>query len=135
MDDAKGELVQAWLQKAEHDRRSARKLSSEPDPLLDTAIYHCQQTAEKAIKGLLVFHDQPFEKTHDLGQLIQLAIPFESSLTAMIAAATRLSRYAVIYRYPSDEPEPERKEFEAALHEVEVLCALVLRALPPSVHP
>jgi HEPN domain-containing protein len=112
MDEAKSEMVQAWLVKAHHDLLSARKLSDGPDPLLDTAIYHCQQSAEKAIKALLVLHDQPFEKTHDVGVLLRLAVTYESSLSAMTVAADQLSRYAVIYRYPSDEPEPEREEFD-----------------------
>ncbi len=98
-------------------------------------MYHCQQAAEKAIKGFLVFHDQPFEKTHDIGVLLQSAIRFESNLAAMNTAGKRLSRYAVIYRYPSDEPEPEREEFEATLQQMEALYDLVLSVLPSSVHP
>jgi hypothetical protein len=47
MDDALHELTRAWLVKAQHDLATARKLSLGPDPLLDTAIYHCQQAAEK----------------------------------------------------------------------------------------
>ena len=76
MDDAKRELVQGWLIKAQHDLATARKLTTDPDPYLDTAIYHCQQAAEKAVKGFLVFHDQRFEKTHDIQLLITLAAPF-----------------------------------------------------------
>jgi HEPN domain-containing protein len=59
MDDAKREMVQAWLLKARHDLLSARKLSEEPDPILDTAVYHCQRAAEKALKALLIYYDQP----------------------------------------------------------------------------
>ena len=135
MDDAKRELVRAWLVKAHHDLLSAHKLSEGPDPLLDTAMYHCQQAAEKGIKALLTFHDRPFEKTHDIGALLRLALPFESSLSTMTAVADQLSRYAVIYRYPTEEPEPERAEFDQALSNVEALHALILRALPPSIRP
>ena len=53
MDEAKRDLVRAWLTLAQHDLASARKLSTDPDPYLDTAIYHCQQAAEKAVKGFL----------------------------------------------------------------------------------
>ncbi len=82
MDEAKRDLVRAWLTKAQHDLASAHKLSTDPDPYLDTAIYHCQQAAEKAIKGFLVFHDQRFEKTHDIEALIALAIPFETQFSS-----------------------------------------------------
>lgn len=46
-----------------------------------------------------------------------------------------LARYAVAYRYPSDEPEPERAEFDRALSDVEALHSLILRAMPRSMHP
>jgi HEPN domain-containing protein len=42
-------------------------LAAHTPPLLDTSIYHCQQSAEKAVKGYLVFCDQEFERVHDLG--------------------------------------------------------------------
>ena len=92
MDDAKREMVQAWPLKARHDQLSARRLSEGPNPILDTAIYHCQQAAEKALKALLTYYDQPFQKTHDLGVLLRLALPFESDLSRMDLAADRLSR-------------------------------------------
>src|SRR5216683_2820109 len=41
------ELVRNWLIQALHDLATARKAASEPDPYRDTAIYHCQQAAEK----------------------------------------------------------------------------------------
>ena len=59
--EAKRILIQNWLTKAQHDLSAAVKLSSDPD-LLDTAIYHCQQSAEKSVKGFLVYRDQRFEK-------------------------------------------------------------------------
>lgn len=65
MDEAKRSLVQAWLIKAQRDLASAQRLSVGDDPLLDTAAYHCQQAAEKAIKGFLVFSDVRVRKTHD----------------------------------------------------------------------
>lgn len=60
MDEAKRVAVQAWLLKAQRDLASAKRLADGDAPLLDTAIYHCQQAAEKAIKGFLVCHDSRF---------------------------------------------------------------------------
>lgn len=51
MNSAKKELVRSWLIKAQNDLGSAKRLASEPDPYLDTAIYHCQQGAEKSLKA------------------------------------------------------------------------------------
>jgi HEPN domain-containing protein len=52
----------------------ARVLSTANPPLLDTAIYHCQQGAEKAVKGYLAFCDRDIPRTHDIGLLLQEAI-------------------------------------------------------------
>jgi HEPN domain-containing protein len=68
--DPKEELVKNWLDKAHIDLESAKRLASGPDPIFDTAVYHCQQAAEKAIKGWLVQNDQRFEKIHDLRVLV-----------------------------------------------------------------
>lgn len=55
MDEAKRELVRGWLIKARNDLFTARALGGLPDAPLDTAIYHCQQAAEKAVKGTWLF--------------------------------------------------------------------------------
>ena len=33
-------------------------------PLLEDALFHCQQAVEKVLKALLTWHDEPFRKTH-----------------------------------------------------------------------
>jgi len=73
MDDSLLELVRDWLTRANHDLRSARALAALEEPLLDTAIYHCQQTAEKSVKAWLQSKDDPFPKTHDLEALVKQA--------------------------------------------------------------
>lgn len=112
MDDAKREVVQAWLIKANEDLRSARKLAAEPDPLLSTAMFHCQQAAEKALKALLVFHDRRVTKTHDVEVLLGIATTLEPKLSAWTASANQLTEYAAVFRYPGDVIEPEREQFE-----------------------
>jgi HEPN domain-containing protein len=63
------ENTTAWLRKAGQDlRRVERCLADEP-PDVEDALFHCQQTAEKAPKAFLTWHDQPFKKTHDLAAL------------------------------------------------------------------
>jgi HEPN domain-containing protein len=73
MDEAALEIVREWLARADHDLRSARWLASSKDPLLDTAIYHCQQAAEKSVKAWLQSIDDPFPKTHDIEDLVKRA--------------------------------------------------------------
>ena len=132
---AKLELVRNWLIKAQHDLAAARKLATDPDPYLDVAVYHCQQAAEKAIKGFLVFHDQPFEKTHDLEVLITLALRYDARFSEWLEAAVRLTPYATEFRYPSDLLEPDPDEFEQAMEAASGLYDFVLSLLPPNVRP
>jgi HEPN domain-containing protein len=135
MDDAKRDLVKAWLITAKHDLAAARKLSEESDPYLDTAIYHCQQAAEKAIKAFLVFHDQRFEKTHDLRPLIGIAQPLEAKFSNYRDAAELLTPYAAEFRYPGDVLDPTREEFDIALSEAQRVWEFVLSILPSETHP
>ena len=94
------ELVKAWFIKAQHDLGTAHKLSKGPDPFLDTAIYHCQQAAEKSIKGFLVYHNQRFEKTHDLRPMIDMAAKIDTEFSELMDAAELLTPYATEFRYP-----------------------------------
>lgn len=64
MDEAKTHEIRQWLFKARHDLRSASRLFTDEPPILDTAAYHCQQAAEKALKAFLVLHDVQFSKIH-----------------------------------------------------------------------
>lgn len=132
---AKLELVRNWLIKAQHDLAAARKLSADPDPYLDVAVYHCQQAAEKAIKGFLVFHDQPFEKTHDVEVLITLALRYDARFSEWLEAAIRLTPYATEFRYPSDLLEPAPDEFEQAMEAASRLYSFTVSLLPPNVRP
>jgi HEPN domain-containing protein len=132
---AKLELVRNWLIKAQHDLAAAHKLSTDPDPYLDVAVYHCQQAAEKAVKGFLVFHDQPFEKTHDVEVLITLALRYDARFSEWFEAAARLTPYATEFRYPSDLLELDPDEFQQAMGAASELYDFILSLLPSSVHP
>lgn len=134
MDEAKRRLVASWLTKAAHDLESAKRLSSGADPLLDTAIYHCQQAAEKAVKGYLTFCDEPFEKIHDLKLLAKQAAKHDAAFTAWIETADMLTPYASRFRYPGDE-FPDSAEFDEALDQAERLCKFILSMIPSSCHP
>jgi len=50
----------AWLSKAANDLRAAEHELTATPPLLDDIVFHCQQAAEKVIKGFLMWHNRPF---------------------------------------------------------------------------
>ena len=127
--DAKRSLVRKWLTKARRDLLSAKRLARGSEPYFDTAIYHCQQCVEKAIKGWLVYHDRSFEKTHDLRLLVTLASEVEPRFIEWFDAAEQISPYAISYRYPGEVLEPTEEEFnqvyKAANRFYDFICSLL----------
>lgn len=95
--DAKHLSVHNWLMKARRDLLSAKRLARGVEPYFDTAIYHCQQSVEKAVKGWLVYQDQPFEKTHDLRLLVTQASEVEPKFTDWLDVAVQVAPYATAY--------------------------------------
>ena len=135
MDEAKRQLVQTWLFKDDHDLRSAQRLAEGDDPLLDTAIYHCQQSAEKAVKGFLVYRDVRVHKTHDIVELSVEAAKLTLDYKALDDGAKRLSEYAVEFRYPGRQLEPTRAEFEQAYQDAAQFMSVTLSLIPAEAHP
>ncbi len=58
--------VLGWLRVADTDQRAAKVCIDCEPPLHEVAAFHCQQAAEKLLKGLLVRSCVDFGKTHDL---------------------------------------------------------------------
>jgi HEPN domain-containing protein len=99
MDKAKQVLVQQWLKKAERDLVAAKKLAKD---LPDIAIYHCQQGAEKALKGFLILNDKDPGDTHNINTLVKEAAAFRAELATILKEAGYLSQYNQTYRYPRE---------------------------------
>ena len=137
MDESTTELVRDWLTRANHDLRSARALASLEDALLDTAIYHCQQTAEKSVKAWLQSKDDPFPKTHDIEGLVEQASGINPDFGQFAKAASVLTPYVSAFRYPGcfDEPMPSREEFDEALQHAQAIYDFVLSVLPADARP
>jgi len=62
-----------WLEIAKRDLEAGRKLASTPD-FSSQASFFSQQSAEKALKGFLLWHQERFKKDHDLRYLGDLAL-------------------------------------------------------------
>lgn len=137
MDDTKREWVRSWLRKAHSDLRSARALVELSEPATDTAIYHCQQAAEKALKGYLAFRDQPLERTHDLERLLELAAALEPAFAPLETQADVLNPYATAFRYPDmlGVQFPSVAEVNIAIEHAQAVYDFVVERLPVEAHP
>lgn len=100
------ETLLGWIDIASKDLSSAIKLATPPEPQWETAVYHCQQAAEKATKALLILHGQTPPKLHDIGLLVDKLEQFDHHLSDLTIAAERLTDFATKYRYPSFDDDP-----------------------------
>jgi len=128
MDEPKRRLIADWLQKASHDICSVERLM-QPAPILDTAVYHCQQAAEKALKGYLASQDVPVQKTHDLTVLVERCIDFDSRFGALVERCEILTPYGTEFRYPGSDAVPRTEDASAALIMARDALALVQRII------
>lgn len=130
MDDAKTHQICQWLFKAGHDLRSARRLFTDEPPILDTAAYHCQQAAEKALKAFLVLHDIPFSKIHLLLPLVEQCVDVDPVFADLREAAEALTPFATVFRYPGDVLEPEMTDVVEGIALAEQVVEFVRARVP-----
>ena len=123
-------LVAQWLHKADTDLAVAGELLSSEHDFFYPACFHCQQAAEKYLKGLLTWHQVEFPKTHVIGDLLDLLATADAPLAESLADATALNPYGVEVRYPGDSPEPGRAEAAVALKLAMKVHDAVMRSLP-----
>jgi HEPN domain-containing protein len=112
-------ISEEWVFKAEDDYRSAEALLYEIEiPIVDTACFHCQQSAEKYIKAFLVEHDIDFPRSHNLMQLLELCLQVDEDFLSIQKQLQSLEHYAVTIRYPGLTVPFEFAEeaFETASH-------------------
>ena len=94
-EDPRAHLTRQWLTLSQEDLVVAERLLAKP-PLTGGAAFHAQQAAEKALKELLAWHDRPFRKTHDLGELVDQCVDIVAELSSMRTDVSGLTRFAVL---------------------------------------
>lgn len=109
------EQAMRWMAKAARDLASAVRLLEGEPPYPDTALYHCQQAAEKALKGFLAAQDRPLRRVHDLVLLLDDCAGIDPSFDALAEAAATLTPYGTAFRYPGTTSEPDLAEAQEGL--------------------
>ena len=123
-------IHEKWLIKAENDLKSAKKLMEGKNYISDTAIYHCQQCAEKALKAFLLYNQKEIKKTHDLELLIELCIEIDNEFDELYDFAVTLAPYSTLFRYPGEVIEPEKKDVYDAINKAERIYNFVQGNIP-----
>lgn len=116
------QLAREWFDKAERDLLTADTMATIVPAPTDVVCFHCQQAAEKYLKGFLAWHATPPAKTHDLADLLAQCCIFDPRLVSLQGLAILLTDYAVDARYPvlphSDPTEPETRAARDAAREI-----------------
>lgn len=89
-----------WLSKADEDVRAADLMLLAEPPLVEQAAFHCQQAAEKIIKGLLVATAISVPRTHDVERLADLATPSYPALRPLMDELVQTTAWNAATRYP-----------------------------------
>jgi len=121
------------VRKAENDWKTASIGLDHGSPL-DTICFHIQQTAEKLLKALLAWHNVDYPLTHDLGDLLDLALPQFSGLEKFRKSLPGYTEFAIAMRY-DDALYPSRDETVEAFETVGRLRSIVHSLLPPETRP
>jgi HEPN domain-containing protein len=94
------QLAKEWFTIAETDINSANYLMQMRPMPNEVICYHCQQSAEKYLKGFLVYQNHSLVKTHDLTVLNTLCIEYDKSFSKINEECLLLTDYGVNIRYP-----------------------------------
>lgn len=94
-----------WFDKAEGDRKAARRETGAPDAVWRVICFLARQSAEKYLKAFLEEHNLRHTKTRDLVVLLRAGGGLLSEPDTMSEALARLTTFGVAARYPGIEAD------------------------------
>ena len=104
-----------WLNRARSNLAKAHITKDSDDVYPEDVCFEAQQAAEKAIKGVLLSRGVDFPKVHDIAELLTLVSESGITLPDQVAAATELTDYAVVTRYPGLGGEVSNEDCDDAI--------------------
>ena len=107
------ERYESWIERAKSSLEIS-KLAVNADIYYEDLCYQSQQAAEKALKGLLIYYGIEPEFTHNIGILLNELEGF-TEIPENIKETTRLTKYAVITRYPGEYDEITKEGYEESI--------------------
>jgi HEPN domain-containing protein len=121
-------LTAEWLAKAAEDISVAAGIMRRKKVPANSVCFHCQQAAEKYLKGLLQENGEAFGKTHDLEELLRQASVPAPSLGLLANDCKLLGDYAVRYRYPGvDATRRQAREAVVAAKRIRLAVLAMIR--------
>jgi len=97
-----------WLTIADGDFDSAKILNEATRKHFEVICYLCAQSAEKYLKGFLIYHDIIPQKTHNLLILNNICAEIDNEFKNIKTSCDFLNRFANDIRYPHQYEVTER---------------------------
>ncbi len=116
--------AERWLAYARSDLDAAHALLRDLEHYPRQVCFLAQQSAEKALKALLVLLDIEFPHTHDLDRLRE-SVPPGWRVKVEFPQLYALSIWAVESRYPGDLPEVVESDAQQALRLAEQILQVI----------
>jgi HEPN domain-containing protein len=107
------ERYKSWIERAKSSFEISR-LTVNNNVYYEDLCYQSQQAAEKALKGLLICYGVEPEFTHNIGILLNELEKF-TVIPENIKEAIKLTKYAVITRYPGEYDEITKEAYEESI--------------------
>jgi HEPN domain-containing protein len=104
-----------WLNRARSSLAQAEKGVEIRGVYFEDLCFNAQQAAEKAIKALLIEYQVEFPYVHDLAELVELLERSGQKAPEVVREAARITRYAVVTRYPGVLDPVTQQDYEEAL--------------------
>ncbi len=125
------ELEQAreWQRFAEMDLNSATHLSSMHPIPVEVICYHCQQSAEKSLKGYLILKGILPPRIHDLDELRKMCLKHSAEFEEIADTCSDLTAYGVQSRYPHG-PVLEEIDMKKSLNSARTVRNFILALAP-----
>ena len=110
-----------WLNRAKSNLARARADVHLPGVYLEDLCFDAGQAAEKAIKAVLIHLGVRFPYVHDLTRLLDLVEQGGEGVPPPVKEAGRLTRFAILARYPGLSEPVTREDYERAVATAELV--------------
>ncbi|OHA14102.1 MAG: hypothetical protein A2909_02805 [Candidatus Tagabacteria bacterium RIFCSPLOWO2_01_FULL_39_11] len=108
-------LARDWFRIGENDLGFVKSGFKDLNAFFPQICFLCQQSAEKYLKGFLVFYKKGFPKIHDLTELVKLCSKIDKNFSKILKDADILSQYYLVVRYPTEYKEAGKLEAREAI--------------------
>ena len=102
-----------WINRAKSNLELAR-VKTNPIIYYEDLCNQSQQSAEKALKGLLIYYGVEPEFTHNIEILINELKKF-TEIPEKLKESVKLTKYAVFTKYPGEYDEITKEEYEKSV--------------------